>query len=182
MGGGGGRGGFGRPQGPPDYVQAVGNFVHPCKEEAIIKLATADQIPMFNAPIYLENKQQIGKVNEVFGPINQVYISVKLDDGFVSTSYKEGDVFHIAPFSLMAAEKFTAPPPPKAAGGKKGAWPWRSRRRPWWRSWWRSWLQRRSRRRAWLQRWSWRRRPWWFQPRWWPWFQWRSRWRPRFRW
>merc|ERR1711964_363252 len=101
---GGGRGGgrsFNRPTGPPDYVQAIGNFVHPCKEEAIIRLSSADQVPMFNAPIYLENKQQIGKVNEVFGPINEIYISVKLDDGFVSTSYKAGDIFHIAPHSLL---------------------------------------------------------------------------------
>lgn len=51
---------------------AFGHFVHPCKEEAIIKLSSADQVPMFNAPIYLENKQQIGKINEVFGPINEI--------------------------------------------------------------------------------------------------------------
>lgn len=30
------------------------------------------QIPYFNAPIYLENKTQIGKVEEILGPINSV--------------------------------------------------------------------------------------------------------------
>ena len=30
------------------------------------------QIPYFNAPIYLENKTQIGKVEEILGPINKV--------------------------------------------------------------------------------------------------------------
>lgn len=30
------------------------------------------QIPYFNAPIFLENKTQIGKVEEILGPINNV--------------------------------------------------------------------------------------------------------------
>jgi hypothetical protein len=30
------------------------------------------QIPYFNAPIYLENKSQVGKVEEILGPINSV--------------------------------------------------------------------------------------------------------------
>jgi H/ACA ribonucleoprotein complex subunit 1 len=32
--------------------------------------STMDKVPHFNAPIYLENKQQIGKVDEILGPIN----------------------------------------------------------------------------------------------------------------
>lgn len=31
-------------------------------------------IPYFNAGIFLENKQQIGKVDEIFGPIKE-YVS-----------------------------------------------------------------------------------------------------------
>ena len=30
---------------------------------------TNEKIPYFNAPVFLENKQQIGKVDEIFGPI-----------------------------------------------------------------------------------------------------------------
>ena len=30
------------------------------------------QIPYFNAPMFLENKTQIGKVEEILGPINNV--------------------------------------------------------------------------------------------------------------
>jgi H/ACA ribonucleoprotein complex subunit 1 len=30
------------------------------------------QIPYFNAPIYLENKTQIGKVEEILGSVNNV--------------------------------------------------------------------------------------------------------------
>lgn len=37
------------------------------------------QIPYFNAPIFLENKTQIGKVEEILGSINNV-VSVDVDD------------------------------------------------------------------------------------------------------
>ena len=45
-------------------------FHHACEGEAVTKL-THEKIPYFNAPIYLENKSQIGKVEEIFGPINE---------------------------------------------------------------------------------------------------------------
>ena len=44
--------------------------MHPCEGEAVTKL-TNEKIPYFNAPIYLENKTQVGKVEEIFGPINE---------------------------------------------------------------------------------------------------------------
>merc|ERR1712137_304845 len=106
-------------QGPPDTVQELGGFLHPCKDEAVVKLTSNDIIPSFNAPIYLENKQKIGKIEEVFGPINEVYCSIKFDDGFVASSYKPGDKFYAAPFSLHPAEKFTQPPKPKTPTGDK---------------------------------------------------------------
>ena len=65
--GGRGRGGF-EPQGPPAEVVEAGLFEHPCEGEAVCKL-TNTMIPYFNAPIFLENKTQIGKVEEIFGPI-----------------------------------------------------------------------------------------------------------------
>ena len=47
----------------------VGSFVHPCEEDLVCK-GRIEKVPYFNAPIYLENKSQIGKVNEIFGPMN----------------------------------------------------------------------------------------------------------------
>jgi Gar1/Naf1 RNA binding region len=32
---------------------------------------TNEKIPYFNAPIYLQNMTKIGKVDEIFGPINE---------------------------------------------------------------------------------------------------------------
>ena len=46
----------------------LGTYEHPCEDELVCK-CTNEKIPYFNAPVYLENKQQIGKVDEIFGPI-----------------------------------------------------------------------------------------------------------------
>ena len=79
-GGRGGRGGFGRDRQnfdePPAVVQEFGVFTHPCQANLVIK-ANSQGVPYFNAPIYLENKQMIGKVDEIFGPIKD-YVSYKL--------------------------------------------------------------------------------------------------------
>ncbi len=69
---GGGRGGFGRRDedyGPPESVVESGSMLHTCEDMIVIKSANKDTVPFFNAPIFLENKQQVGKVDEIFGPI-----------------------------------------------------------------------------------------------------------------
>lgn len=48
----------------------VSTFIHACEGDAVTKL-TNEKIPYFNAPIYLQNMTQIGKVDEIFGPINE---------------------------------------------------------------------------------------------------------------
>jgi H/ACA ribonucleoprotein complex subunit 1 len=73
----GGRGGFGRreDEGPPERVIETGTFMHPCDDLVVIRSSKKDEVPFFNAPIFLENKEQIGKVDEIFGPIRD-YVSV----------------------------------------------------------------------------------------------------------
>ena len=46
----------------------VGSFVHPCEGELVCKLEHRN-IPYFNAFIYTENKQEVGKVEDIFGAI-----------------------------------------------------------------------------------------------------------------
>lgn len=89
-GGGGGRGGFGRgggrggfnkgqDLGPPEHVVLLGEFLHPCEDDIVCKCTTDEnKVPYFNAPVYLENKEQIGKVDEIFGQLRDFYFSVKL--------------------------------------------------------------------------------------------------------
>jgi hypothetical protein len=54
--GGGGRGGY--DQGPPERVVPLGTFMHACQEDLVVKSSIQD-VPYFNAPIYLENIQQV---------------------------------------------------------------------------------------------------------------------------
>lgn len=91
-GGGGGRGGFNRQQdmGPPSHVIPLGIFSHTCQDDLVVKVQIED-VPYFNAPIYLENKQQIGKIDEIFGSIRDYSVSVKLSDDVKAKSFSIND-------------------------------------------------------------------------------------------
>ncbi|KAI8873485.1 Gar1-domain-containing protein, partial [Ramicandelaber brevisporus] len=109
-GGGGGRGGFAFNAGPPDTVVEIGTFMHACKDEMMYRLNSNAKIPYFNAPIYLENKTQIGKIDEILGPINEVFFSVKPQEGVVATSFKDGDKVYIGSDKLLPLERFLPKP------------------------------------------------------------------------
>ncbi|KKA19772.1 hypothetical protein T310_6238 [Rasamsonia emersonii CBS 393.64] len=107
----------------------MGKFLHACEGEMVCE-SINPKIPYFNAPIYLENKTPIGKVDEVLGPINQVYFTVKPQEGIVASSFKAGDKFYIGGDKLLPIEKFLPKPKPppgavtkpkKPAGAGKGA-------------------------------------------------------------
>lgn len=122
-GGRGGRGGFSRgggnfraPQGPPDQVVEMGSFMHPCEGDIVCR-SINEKVPYYNAPIYLENKNLIGKVDEILGPLNEVYFTIKPTDGIVATSFKNGDKFYIGTDKLLPLERFL--PKPKVIGAPK---------------------------------------------------------------
>merc|ERR1719272_2145801 len=75
-----GKGKGGYDEGPPDSVVEAGTFMHDCEGDMVIK-STLDKIPYFNAPIYLENIEKIGKIDEILGTITSVMFSVKTDGG-----------------------------------------------------------------------------------------------------
>ena len=64
---------------PHDHPKSteVGEFIHACEGEAVCKL-TNPKVPYFNGPIFLENKTQVGKVEEIFGPINASMFTIKM--------------------------------------------------------------------------------------------------------
>ncbi|KAJ5662390.1 uncharacterized protein N7477_010006 [Penicillium maclennaniae] len=121
----GGRGGYQQSFGPPAQVFEMGTVMHACEGEMVCE-SINPKIPYFNAPIYLENKTPIGKVDEVLGPINQVYFTVKPQEGIVATSFKTGDKVFIGGDKLLPLEKFLPKPKapegakPKRAGGARG--------------------------------------------------------------
>ena len=124
----GGRGGAGgRPnfqQGPPDTVLEMGSFMQSCEGDIVCRSINV-KIPYFNAPIYLENKTQVGKVDEILGPLNEVFFTIKPSEGVKAESFKEGDKFYIGPDKLLPLERFLPKPPsigpkPKRKAGAGG--------------------------------------------------------------
>ncbi|KAG7663032.1 GAR1 [[Candida] subhashii] len=114
----GGRGGRTGPplqQGPPDTVLEMGSFMHACEGDIVCRSINV-KIPYFNAPIYLENKSQVGKVDEILGPLNEVFFTIKPSEGIKADSFKEGDKFFIGPDKLLPLERFL--PKPASYGPK----------------------------------------------------------------
>ncbi|GKT55544.1 H/ACA ribonucleoprotein complex subunit 1 [Colletotrichum tofieldiae] len=105
--GGRGGGGFGE----------MGKFMHACEGEMVCE-SINPKVPHFNAQIFLENKTAVGKIDEVLGPINQVYFTIKPSEGIQATSFKEGDKFYIGSEKLLPLEKFLPKPKPPPGAPK----------------------------------------------------------------
>ncbi|CAK9300744.1 unnamed protein product [Gordionus sp. m RMFG-2023] len=117
-----GRGGFGRGRGGgggnrensnyneiPDRVVECCHYEYPCEEYIICK-STIKRIPYFNAPIFLENKTMIGKVDEIFGPIQDFFFSVKPLEEIKAKSFDTQQIFYIDPNKLLPLERFLPKP------------------------------------------------------------------------
>ncbi|CAG9861737.1 unnamed protein product [Phyllotreta striolata] len=83
----GGGGGRGFDQGPPERVIPLGYYEKSVQDDLVCKVEIED-VPYFNAPIYLENKQQIGKIDEIFGNIRDYWVSIKLGDDMRAGSFQ----------------------------------------------------------------------------------------------
>lgn len=98
-GGGGGRNSFGGggggfrnnrnfDQGPPERVIPLGYYDYSAQDDLVCKVEIED-VPFFNAPIYLENKEQVGKIDEIFGNLRDYYVSIRLSDEVKAASFKK---------------------------------------------------------------------------------------------
>lgn len=84
--------------------------MHECESELVCKLSHSEsKVPYFNAGIFLENKKKIGKVDEIFGPINLVMFTVKMDPGVVAKSFEMEDVVYVGTDKLLPMSRFTSP-------------------------------------------------------------------------
>uniref|UniRef100_A0A0K0DKY4 H/ACA ribonucleoprotein complex subunit n=1 Tax=Angiostrongylus cantonensis TaxID=6313 RepID=A0A0K0DKY4_ANGCA len=88
-----------------EVVIKVGEFTHTCENDIVCK-CTCGKIPFFNAPIYFQNKEKIGKIDEIFGSLLDNGFSVTLSDGVKSASFKLGQKLYIDPAKLMPIERF----------------------------------------------------------------------------
>ncbi|XP_022087457.1 H/ACA ribonucleoprotein complex subunit 1-like isoform X2 [Acanthaster planci] len=118
---GGGRGGFGQSFGPPEEVVEVGSYLHPCQDDMVVK-GTHEKIPYFNAPIFLGNKEQIGKVDEIFGHLTDYYFSVKMSENMKVSSFSKEQKLYIDPMKLLPLQRFLPKPPGSVQkrGGPRG--------------------------------------------------------------
>ncbi|OLY83328.1 H/ACA ribonucleoprotein complex subunit 1 [Smittium mucronatum] len=89
--------------------------MHDCEGDMVCK-STNPKVPFFNAPVYLQNKTQIGKVDEILGPINEVYFTVKVQDGVVASSFEKDLKVFVGSDKLLPLERFL--PKPKQDASK----------------------------------------------------------------
>ncbi|KAL3982166.1 H/ACA ribonucleoprotein complex subunit 1 [Acanthocheilonema viteae] len=92
-------------QGPPEQVTEIGYFTHTCEDD-IVCHNTSGKIPYFNAAIFFENKEQIGKVDEIFGGIKDNGFTVKLQNGIKASSFKEAQKVYIDSGRLLPIDRF----------------------------------------------------------------------------
>lgn len=102
---------------------SFGKYMHPCTNEgykvAVMENICHKLVPRFNAPIFSERGTEIGIVDEVFGPLNKHYFTVKLGSGIASNSLKVGEVFQIHEGRTLPLERFTTPQAPPVRQQKK---------------------------------------------------------------
>ncbi|CDW53784.1 H:ACA ribonucleoprotein complex subunit 1 [Trichuris trichiura] len=123
--GGGGRGGY-QDTGPPEHVTELGVFTHPCLEQIVCK-CTTEKVPYFNAPVYFENKEQVGKVDEIFGGLKNHFVSVTLADGIKASSFTADDKVFIDPYKLLPLERFLPGATQSRRGRGRGGGDFRAR-------------------------------------------------------
>lgn len=101
-GGGGGGGGFRKfDTGPPEKVVPLGFYDYTCQDDLVCKVTIQD-VPFFNAPIFLENKEQIGKIDEIFGSLRDYSVTIKLSENMKATSFnKQQKVCVPSPFCFF---------------------------------------------------------------------------------
>jgi H/ACA ribonucleoprotein complex subunit 1 len=93
----------------------MGTFMHACENEMVFK-SIHTKIPKFNSAVFFENKQQVGVLDEIFGPMNEVYFTVKPKEGIKASSFKAGDKIYIGPNQLLPVQMFIEEPKPAGKG------------------------------------------------------------------
>jgi H/ACA ribonucleoprotein complex subunit 1 len=123
----GGRGGRGRgggsfaprDEGPPAEILEAGTVVHDCESELLCRWMVPEKVPYFNAGVFLENKRKIGKIDEILGPIAEIYFTIKMDPGVLSKSFQPNDSVYIGTDKLLPLVRFTSPS--SSGGSGRGA-------------------------------------------------------------
>ncbi|EAN31702.2 Gar1/Naf1 RNA binding region family protein [Theileria parva strain Muguga] len=103
----------------PSEVIEVGTVSHVCENQVVIKCTLVDKVPYFNGRIFLSNKQEVGKIDEILGQVNNFYCSVKLNEGFKAKSFETNSKLYIDPKQSLPMARFTSRPEVKQFAVKK---------------------------------------------------------------
>jgi H/ACA ribonucleoprotein complex subunit 1 len=57
----------------------------------LICYVMGDRVPLLMRHIYLQNKNRVGKVDDVFGPMSKPGLAIQPDDGVKADGFKAGD-------------------------------------------------------------------------------------------
>lgn len=91
-------------------------FSHAC-EGMLICHVTGSNVPLLMRSIYLQNKNKIGKVDDVFGPMSKPGLAIKPDEGVKAESFKAGDKLYADPQQTRPTTFFQ--PRPAASRGAR---------------------------------------------------------------
>ncbi|KAI4834666.1 H/ACA ribonucleoprotein complex subunit 1 [Plasmodium brasilianum] len=89
-----------------DKIILGGTFFKYCENDLVIKNKLENLVPYFNGRIFLENKEEIGKVDEILGPINDFFFSVKLKEGILAKSFSSDTQFYIDQSQTLPLSRF----------------------------------------------------------------------------
>jgi len=80
--------------------------MHPCEDDLVCKCKTEEnKVPYFNAPVYLDNKEQIGKVDEIFGQLRDFVSFPNLVGFFNGFALKFEKNFFVLLYMLKTGSK-----------------------------------------------------------------------------
>nr|BAN42025.1 H/ACA ribonucleoprotein complex subunit, putative [Entamoeba invadens] len=120
----GGRGGrsdfHNRDQAPQGAFIPFGKYLHSAENILIFKATSLEKYPAFNAIVFNESKKELGKVGEVFGPLDDYYFSVVPAEGVKADGFKQDDPIFLYDDKLFTTERLKNPPPPRRGGAPRG--------------------------------------------------------------
>lgn len=118
---GGGRGGFhGRDDRPRSENIEAGIFVRKSNGTGVFKLSTSNgNVPLTQTYLFDSHNNQVGKIQDVFGPLDDVYFNLAPEDPKYLDTLKEGDKI-FCPSDRCHEEAFYINDQPTKRGGRGG--------------------------------------------------------------
>ena len=98
------RGNFKRDFAPSGPVVEIGKFSYLCRDTAVYKL-TSKEVPLTQTFLFDSKNNKLGKIADVFGPLDNVFFNLEPNEKSFLNSLKEGDKIY-APNDRLRSESF----------------------------------------------------------------------------